>query len=191
MGPALAKAWKMDARIPAPFPYKRIAVVGATGNGKSLLAEKLARRFDLDYIELDALYWKPGWVESGNEEFRSRVDAATRAPAWAIAGNYGKVRDIIWPRAEAVIWLDYPFLLVLGVYGTEHGAGGGRRNCSGEQITSSCFRSSDCGRRNRCSTGWCKVTGGINAFIHSYLPARNIPTSWFTISKSRAIRING
>jgi adenylate kinase family enzyme len=98
----------------APFRYRSIVVVGVTGSGKSLLAEKLAQRFGLDFIELDALYWKPGWVESGDEEFRARVDAATRTPGWVLAGNYAKVRDIIWPRAETVIWLDYPFLLVLG-----------------------------------------------------------------------------
>jgi adenylate kinase family enzyme len=104
----------MDTRSPAPLPYKRIVVVGVTGSGKSLLAEKLARKLDLDYIELDALYWKPGWVESSGEEFRAAVDAATRTPGWTLAGNYGKVRDIVWLRAEAVIWLDYPFLVVLG-----------------------------------------------------------------------------
>ena len=35
-----------------------------------------------------------------------------RAPGWVLAGNYSKLRDIIWPRAESIIWLDYPFLLV-------------------------------------------------------------------------------
>jgi adenylate kinase family enzyme len=96
-----------------PFPYLRIVVVGVTGSGKSLLAEKLAQKLGLEFIELDALYWKPGWVESSDEEFRANVHAATRAPGWALAGNYGKVRDIVWLRAEAVIWLDYPFLVVL------------------------------------------------------------------------------
>ncbi len=98
----------------ASFPYRRIVVVGSTGCGKSLLAEKLAQKLRLNFIELDALYWKPGWVESGAEEFRKKVDAATRAPGWALAGNYGKVRDLVWPRAEVVVWLDYPFLVVFG-----------------------------------------------------------------------------
>ncbi len=96
------------------FPYRRIVVVGVTGCGKSMLAEKLAHRLGLEFIELDALYWKPGWVESGAEEFRARVDVATRAPGWALSGNYSQVRDLIWPRAQAVIWLDYSFLLVFG-----------------------------------------------------------------------------
>jgi adenylate kinase family enzyme len=98
----------------APFPYHRIVVVGVTGCGKSMLAEKLAQGLGLDFIDLDALYWKPDWVESSDEEFRAKVEAATRLPAWALAGNYSKLRDLIWPRAEAVVWLDYPFLLVFG-----------------------------------------------------------------------------
>ncbi len=94
--------------------FQRYIVIGATGCGKSTLAERLARRLGLVFIELDALHWLPGWVEPEPEDFRAKVDAATRAPGWVLAGNYGEVRDITWPRAEAVIWLDYPFLLVLG-----------------------------------------------------------------------------
>lgn len=97
-----------------PFPNKRIVVVGATSSGKSTLAERLAQKLNLEYIELDALYWKAGWVSSSDDEFREKVKAATQKPGWVVAGNYGVTRDIIWPRAEAVIWLDYPFFLILG-----------------------------------------------------------------------------
>lgn len=96
-----------------PFPYKRIVVVGVTGSGKSHLATLLARKLDLELIELDALYWKPGWVESSSEEFRKKVISITRLPAWALAGNYSQVRDITWSRADSVVWMDYSYLLVL------------------------------------------------------------------------------
>lgn len=96
------------------FPYNRIVVVGATGCGKSTLAERLAKKLDLDYVELDALYWKPDWVGSSDEEFREKVEAATRTQGWTVAGNYSVTRQIVWPRAEAVVWLDYPFFLILG-----------------------------------------------------------------------------
>jgi len=95
------------------FPYKRVVVVGVTSSGKSTLAEKLARRFGLDYIELDALHWEPNWQSATLEVFRARVAAATQAEKWIVAGNYRVARDLIWPRAEAVIWLDYPFWTVL------------------------------------------------------------------------------
>jgi adenylate kinase family enzyme len=96
-----------------PFPYKRIVVVGVTGSGKSMLAERLARKLGLDFIELDAIYWKPDWVGSSNDEFRDKVEKAIQAPGWAVAGNYSVTRDIVWQRAEAIVWLDYPFFLVL------------------------------------------------------------------------------
>ena len=96
-----------------PFHYKRVVVVGVTGSGKSTLAETLARRFDLNYVELDALHWEPGWQSAPLEVFRDRVQKATQAEKWIVAGNYHVVRDIVWPQAQAVIWLDYPFPVVL------------------------------------------------------------------------------
>lgn len=95
------------------FPYERVVVVGVTSSGKSTLAERLARRFDLNFIELDALHWEPDWQEAPLDVFRRRVAAATETEKWVVAGNYRTVRDLIWPQAEAVIWLDYPLLTVL------------------------------------------------------------------------------
>jgi adenylate kinase family enzyme len=90
------------------FPYCRVIVIGTTGSGKTTLSETLAQKLKLDFIELDALHWLPNWEHLSDEAFRARVDEATRTSRWVIAGNYGTVRDISWPRAEAVIWLDYP-----------------------------------------------------------------------------------
>lgn len=96
-----------------PFPHNRLVVVGTTSSGKSTLAKRLADKLGYDFIELDALHWEPNWTEAPLEVFRGRVETATQAPAWVVAGNYRIVRDIVWSRAEAVIWLDYPFLIVL------------------------------------------------------------------------------
>ncbi|MEO8354447.1 MAG: adenylate kinase [Chloroflexota bacterium] len=95
------------------FPYNRIVVIGATSSGKSTLAEKLATGFGLSFIELDALHWEPNWQEAPHQVFRTHVETAIKAEKWIVAGNYRIVRDLIWPKAEAVIWLDYPFMTVL------------------------------------------------------------------------------
>jgi len=90
-----------------PFPCQRVVVIGTTSSGKSTLAERLAKQLNLNFIELDALYWEADWKEASLEEFRERVEDATKAERWVIAGNYHVVRDLVWPKAEAVLWLDY------------------------------------------------------------------------------------
>ncbi len=93
---------------------RRIAVVGVTGSGKTTLADTLARRLCLERVEIDALFWQPGWQEPDRQEFNARLSAALPADgAWACDGNYGETRPLVWSRAQAVIWLDYPLALCL------------------------------------------------------------------------------
>jgi adenylate kinase family enzyme len=94
------------------FSHKRIVVVGTTSSGKSTLAEQLAQKIGGNFIDLDALHWEPNWVEAPDEVFRERVDTATSSVAWVVAGNYHVVRELVWSRAQAIIWLDYPFPIV-------------------------------------------------------------------------------
>ena len=94
-------------------PLRRVVIVGATGAGKSTLAIRLAAAIGAPYVELDALFWGPNWTPTPPEDFRARVAAATASPAWVVAGNYGAIRDLLWPRADTIVWLDYSFPLVL------------------------------------------------------------------------------
>jgi len=94
------------------FPYKKLVVIGTTSSGKSTLAEQLANKLALDFIELDALNWGPNWTAAGDDTLRSRAEKATRAPGWVVAGNYRITRPVTWARAEAIIWLDYSFAVV-------------------------------------------------------------------------------
>jgi adenylate kinase family enzyme len=89
------------------FAFRRIVVIGTTSSGKSTLAKQLAEKIGGDYVELDALYWEPHWVEAELKVFRMRVETATSLQVWVVAGNYRGVRDLVWSKAQAVIWLDY------------------------------------------------------------------------------------
>lgn len=95
-----------------PFP-PRVSVVGTSGSGKTTFAQKLAERLAVPHIELDALHWLPDWQEAPLDELRDAVEQATAGDAWVVDGNYSKVRDIVWRRANTVIWLDYPLPVIL------------------------------------------------------------------------------
>ena len=96
----------------SPTVPMRVAVVGATGSGKTTLANALALRLGLTHVELDAFHHGPNWVETPDDIFRGLVERATGSEAWIVDGNYSKARDIIWARGNTVVWLDYSFPLV-------------------------------------------------------------------------------
>ena len=91
----------------------RIVVIGTTGAGKSTLAERLARRLGGNFVDLDALHWGPNWTAPTVDDFRQRVTAAVDGERWAVAGNYSATRDIVWGRADTLVWLDYALPLIL------------------------------------------------------------------------------
>jgi adenylate kinase family enzyme len=47
------------------------------------------------------------------EVLRGRVAIAADQDAWVIDGNYSAVRDLVWPRADTVVWLDPPRRVVM------------------------------------------------------------------------------
>lgn len=93
---------------------RRIIVIGSSNAGKSTLANRLAGLLDVPFIDLDALFWEPNWVEPAREVFRDRVTQATARGSWVMAGNYiNWQQDVSWPLADTIIWLDLPLSVVL------------------------------------------------------------------------------
>ncbi|MFZ5781853.1 MAG: adenylate kinase [Pseudomonadota bacterium] len=92
---------------------RRVVVFGTTGSGKSTLAERLAAQTGLRVVELDALFWGRDWQPTPLDLFRYRVECETRDDGWIVVGNYGQVRDLVWPAADTLIWLDLPLPLVM------------------------------------------------------------------------------
>jgi adenylate kinase family enzyme len=94
--------------------HRRISVVGTIGSGKTTFAHNASKLLDVPHIELDALHWEPNWIEAPNDLFRQRVEHSLQGDLWVVDGNYHQVRDIVWSRADTVVWLDYPFKTIMG-----------------------------------------------------------------------------
>lgn len=83
-------------------------MVGVSGSGKTTLARGLAARLGVPHVELDAIYHQPGWTHLEDEEFVRRVAAGTAGDGWVVDGNYSRIQDIVWSRADTVVVLDLP-----------------------------------------------------------------------------------
>jgi len=87
---------------------QRVSVVGTSGVGKSTVSRELARRLGASWLELDSVYHQVGWTPLDTAEFRARVAAVAAGERWVIDGGYSAVRDLVWARADTVVWLDLP-----------------------------------------------------------------------------------
>jgi adenylate kinase family enzyme len=87
---------------------QRVSVVGTSGAGKSTVAAALASLLGASYLELDSVHHQADWTPLPRSEFRALVAAAATGERWVIDGNYSSVQDIVWARADTVVWLDLP-----------------------------------------------------------------------------------
>ncbi len=105
--------WASRPRSVWAWAHRRIVVVGTSGSGKTTFAKRISTRLGVPHVELDSLNWEADWMEAPLEVFRERVRAALGGDAWVVDGNYSRVRDIVWSRADTIVWLDYPLWLVM------------------------------------------------------------------------------
>ncbi len=87
---------------------RHVSVVGTSGSGKSTFASSLARLLGAPFLELDAVHHQADWRPLPHAEFRALVAGAAEGERWVIDGNYRSVQDLVWARADTVVWLDLP-----------------------------------------------------------------------------------
>ena len=92
----------------------RVVVIGSSCAGKTTFASQLAATLGAKHIELDALHWEPNWKEAEDSAFKARVLSAIETDSWVVDGNYTqKIKDVVWPRAHILVWLDPPLSVIL------------------------------------------------------------------------------
>lgn len=87
---------------------QRVLIIGPCGSGKSTLARQLGDHLNLPVYYMDQLGWLPGWVETEKEELRENLKSIVATDRWLIEGNYGSTLNLRLPRADSVIYLDFP-----------------------------------------------------------------------------------
>lgn len=89
---------------------RKVAIVtSASGSGGTKVGRELAARLGVPFHELDALFWRPDWVESTAEELRAAVEPIVATDAWVIDGSYqSKIGQLVLESADVVVWLDLP-----------------------------------------------------------------------------------
>jgi adenylate kinase family enzyme len=90
-----------------------VLVGGVSGSGNTTCARDLARRSGLPFHVMDALYHGPGWTRLA--PFETDVAAICASDSWVFDSHgYKDVRDLVWSRADTVVWLDHSRPVVLG-----------------------------------------------------------------------------
>ena len=89
---------------------RKVVVIGTTSaSGKTTLGRELARRLDVQFVELDALVHGPDWVETPDDELRRQLEPVLTLDGWVIDGSYRqKLGTLVLDAAEVVVWLDLP-----------------------------------------------------------------------------------
>ena len=89
---------------------RKVAIVtSASGCGGTTVGRRLAARLGVPFHELDALFWKPGWVESTADELRAAVEPIVATDAWVVDGSYqSTIGQLVLGNADVVVWLDLP-----------------------------------------------------------------------------------
>jgi hypothetical protein len=158
-----------------PAGPRRIAVVGCSGSGKSTLDAALAERLGLPYVATDAVFWTADWWATPPVAVRSWLDAASAAERCVTDGNFDGDRDLLWARADLIVWIDLPLRRVLAqALGRNLGWWiSGARIWNGQRMTLA------------------KALSGARHVLASHGQKRRAYPGWLAEAGARTVRISG
>lgn len=87
---------------------RRILVYGVTGSGKTMAAERISALTGHPLIRADELTWLPGWVPVPQQRQREVFASVVAEDSWVLDTAYGAWLDVVLPRVELIVGLDYP-----------------------------------------------------------------------------------
>ena len=112
---------------------RRILVIGPAGSGKSWLARHLKEALGLPVIQLDTMFWQPGWVPMPQAEWEELQRREAAADEWIAEGLHDTTVHLWLDAADTVIFIDAsPFASVCPVSSRRlcgEGEGDGTAGC--------------------------------------------------------------
>ena len=95
----------------------RISIIGGPASGKSLLAQKISKKFDIPHIHIDRFWFEAAAHKTSKGSFereiihgkiKSQVEAFVNQENWISDGAYFWMQPIIASRADKIVFLDIP-----------------------------------------------------------------------------------
>lgn len=90
------------------FSYKKVAVIGCSGAGKSTFSRKLANITGLPLYYLDMLYWNKDCTHITREKFIEKQNKILCNDSWIMDGNYRGTLEYRIKNADLIFFFDLP-----------------------------------------------------------------------------------
>jgi adenylate kinase family enzyme len=101
----------LDATTPLPHRPDRIIVAGTSGSGKTTAAARIGEVLGISHLDIDGLFHGPDWVP--RPSFLTDVETFTAGPRWVTEWQYVAARPLLAERADLLVWLDLPRMVVM------------------------------------------------------------------------------
>ena len=87
---------------------KKIIVIGCSGSGKTIFAEKLRDKIGIELFYLDAIWHRPDRTHISREEYDARLSEILALDSWIIDGNYSRTIETRMAACDTVFLFDLP-----------------------------------------------------------------------------------